>query len=152
VVLCTKNKILIVIKSSKVWNVTWVKIVESPQKYIIQGNIFFLFLIWCFIYLHFKCYSLSWFPLRKPPLPSSLPLLLWGCSPTHSPTHPPTHSLLPIHPVIPLHWAIDLSQDQGRLLILLFNKAILCYICGWSHGFLHVYSYSKAILKNQTLH
>uniref|UniRef100_A0A8C6GPP1 Uncharacterized protein n=1 Tax=Mus spicilegus TaxID=10103 RepID=A0A8C6GPP1_MUSSI len=26
-------------------------------------------------YLHFKCYRLSWFPLRKPPIPSSLPVL-----------------------------------------------------------------------------
>jgi hypothetical protein len=23
---------------------------------------------------------------------------------------------------------------------LMPNKTILCYICGWSHGFLHVYS------------
>jgi hypothetical protein len=48
---------------------------------------FFLFLfIGYFIYLQFKCYPLSWFPLRKPPIPSPLPLLLWGCSPTHAPT------------------------------------------------------------------
>jgi hypothetical protein len=26
------------------------------------------------------------------------------------------------------------------LLPLMFSKAILCYICGWSHGPLHVYS------------
>jgi hypothetical protein len=26
------------------------------------------------------------------------------------------------------------SQNQGSLLPLMFNKAILCYICSWSHG------------------
>jgi len=36
-----------------------------------------------FIYLHFKCYALSWLHLQKPSTPSSLPLLLWGCSTTH---------------------------------------------------------------------
>jgi hypothetical protein len=42
------------------------------------------------MYLHFKCYPLSQFPLWKPPIPS--PLLLWGCSPTHPPiySHVPT--------------------------------------------------------------
>ena len=30
------------------------------------------------LYLHFKCYPLSWFPLQKPPSPSSS-----SCSPTH---------------------------------------------------------------------
>jgi hypothetical protein len=32
------------------------------------------------------------------------------------------------------------SQDQGPLLPLMLDKAILCYICCWSHGSLHVYS------------
>jgi hypothetical protein len=40
----------------------------------------------------------------------------------------------------PLHWGIESSQDQGPLLPLMSNKAILCYICSWSHGSLHVYS------------
>jgi hypothetical protein len=35
---------------------------------------------------------------------------------------------------IPLHWGIESSQDQGQLLSSMPNKAILCYICGWSHG------------------
>jgi hypothetical protein len=39
-----------------------------------------------FLYLHCKCYPLSWFPLWKPPIPSILPLLLWRCSSTHPPT------------------------------------------------------------------
>jgi hypothetical protein len=32
------------------------------------------------------------------------------------------------------------SQDQGSLLTLMPNKAILYYLWGWSHGSLHVYS------------
>ena len=48
-----------------------------------------------FFNLHFKCYPLSWFPLLKLPIPSLIPLLLWGCSLTHPlPSHlsPPWHS------------------------------------------------------------
>ena len=53
---------------------------------------------------------------------------------------PPTYPLPPHHPSIPLHWGIKSSQDQGPLLSPMPNKAILCYICGWSHGSLLVYS------------
>ena len=84
------------------------------------------FLIGYFIYLHFKCYPLSQF-LHPPSLcfyEGALPL---------------THSLPPLHPDIPLHWGIKPSQDQGPLLPLMSYKAILCYICGQSHGSLHVY-------------
>jgi hypothetical protein len=35
---------------------------------------------------------------------------------------------------------VKLSQNQESLLQLMSKKAILCYICGWSHGILHVYS------------
>jgi hypothetical protein len=51
---------------------------------------------------------------------------------------PPTSPLLPPYPCIPLHWGI--KQDLGLLLPLMPNKAILCYICSWSRGSLHVYS------------
>jgi hypothetical protein len=54
--------------------------------------------------------------------------------------HPPIHPLPPLHPGIPLHWGIESSQDQGLLLPLVFNKAILWYICSWMHGSLHMYS------------
>jgi hypothetical protein len=37
---------------------------------------------WIFFYLHFKCYILSWFPLRKTPSSYSLPP-----PPAHQPTH-----------------------------------------------------------------
>jgi hypothetical protein len=43
-------------------------------------------------------------------------------------------------PGIPLHGGIEPSQDQGSLLPLMTDKAILCYICSWSHGSLYVYS------------
>jgi hypothetical protein len=38
------------------------------------------------------------------------------------------------------HWGIKHPQDQGLLLSLMPDKAILCYICSWSCGSLHVYS------------
>jgi hypothetical protein len=50
---------------------------------------------------------------------------------------PPAHYPWPL---IPLHWGIEPSQDQGPFFPLMSDKAILCYICGWSHGSLHVYS------------
>jgi hypothetical protein len=41
----------------------------------------------------------------------------------------PTHPLLLPGLGIPLQRGIEPSQDQGPLLLLLSNKAILCYIC-----------------------
>jgi hypothetical protein len=57
-----------------------------------QFFVFVLFFIVYFLYLYFKCYPLSWFPLWKPPITSLLPLLLWGCSPPSIPISPPWHS------------------------------------------------------------
>jgi hypothetical protein len=59
-----------------------------------------------FIYLHFKCYPLSRFPLRKPPIPSSLSLVLWGCFLTHLPT--PTS--LPCHSPTLWHQAFTVPE------------------------------------------
>jgi len=91
-------------------------------------SISFYFFIGYLIYLHFKCYTPS--QLNPHPLPHSIP---------HSPfsyNHP-----LPFHcPGIPLHWYIKPSQDQGPLLPLMPNKAILCYICGLSRVSPNVYS------------
>jgi hypothetical protein len=53
---------------------------------------------------------------------------------------PPTNPLLHPHPGFPLHWDIKPSQDQGPLLPLMPDKAILWYICNWTHGSLHVHS------------
>jgi hypothetical protein len=88
---------------------------------------FFSFFIRYFLYSHFKCYCLSWFSLQNP-----LSHLPFPCSPTH---------LFPLPcPGIPLQWSIEPAQDQGPLLPLMTNIAILCYICSWSHGSLHVHS------------
>jgi hypothetical protein len=94
---------------------------------------FFLFLSFFgyFLYLHFKCYPLFCPP--QPTIPSPIPCFYEGVP-------PPTHLLPPQCPGIPLHWGIKPSQDQGALLPLMPNKTILCYVCGWSHGSLHVYS------------
>jgi hypothetical protein len=51
---------------------------------------------------------------------SLLPLPLWACS-------PPTLPLLPSCSGIPLHWDIELPQDQGLLLLLMSYKVILCH-------------------------
>jgi hypothetical protein len=49
-----------------------------------------LFFIRYFLYLHFKCYPLSWFPLRKPPTSSPLPLLTNSLTPASWSWHFPT--------------------------------------------------------------
>ena len=60
---------------------------------------------------------------------------------------PPSASMrVFLHPLLlpvlafPSVWGIEHSQDQAPLLPLKPDTAILCYICGWSHGSLHVYS------------
>ena len=53
----------------------------------------------------------------------------------------PTHPLQLPCPGIPLHWGIEPSQDQGPILPLMRpSVTILCFICSWSHGSLHVCS------------
>ena len=55
--------------------------------------------------------------------------------------HSSTYTHPPPCPGIPLHWSIKPSMDQGLFLLLIPDKAILCYICSWSYGSLHVYSF-----------
>jgi hypothetical protein len=92
-------------------------------------SFFILFFYWIFSLFTFQMLPLSQFPLCNPPIstpPASMRVL----------PHP-----LPLpHPGIPLHWGIEPSQDQGPFLPLMPYKVILCYICSWSHGLLHVYS------------
>jgi hypothetical protein len=59
------------------------------QNYWFDLNSFF---IWYAIYLHFKCYPLSQFPLWNPSIPSPFPYLSG-----YSPFHPPTPTSLPRH-------------------------------------------------------
>jgi hypothetical protein len=96
---------------------------------------FVFFLIGYFIYLHVK---------RFPPFLVSPPEHTYTFLPLPASRlvfpHTPTHPLLPPCPCILLCWGVDPSQDQRTLLPLMSNKAILCYICDWSYGSLHVHS------------
>ena len=93
------------------------------------------FLYWTFYLFTFQSLALPGFPSTNPLSQSTSPCFYEGAPP---PTHPlpPTHT----HPGIWLYWSIQPSHDQGPLLPLMPDKAILCYICCWSHGSLHVYS------------
>jgi hypothetical protein len=53
-------------------------------------NLIHSFFIRYFLYLHFKCYPLSWFPLLKPPISSSLSLLPNPPTPASRSWHSPT--------------------------------------------------------------
>ena len=95
--------------------------------------------LFCFVfYWIFYVFTFQMlFPFLISPLetPSSLPapsvsmrmLLL-----PYTPTSPPRHSLI---------LGNGPFTYQGLLLLLMPDKAILCYICSWSHGSLHVYSF-----------
>jgi hypothetical protein len=72
-----------------------------------------LFFIDYFVYLHFKCYHPSWFPLHTlPPLP---PCFFEGAP-------LPTHLVLSHCPSFPLHWDIEPPQDQEPPLPLMPDK------------------------------
>ena len=75
------------------------------SSFLLSFLIFFLNFIGYFIYLHFKCYQTSMFPLHKPPIQSPFPLLLWGCYLTQlPPTSPLWHS-----PTLG-HWAFAVPR------------------------------------------
>jgi hypothetical protein len=42
--------------------------------------------------------------------------------------------------LISLLWGMEPPHDQGPPLTLMPDKVILCYICSWSHGSLHMHS------------
>jgi hypothetical protein len=93
----------------------WKEIAEQyrdNEVYVMELCFFVLFRflkILYFIYLHFKCYSLSsfphWNPLSHPPSPC-----FYEGAP--SPTHPLPHPYIGIL----LYWGIEPSQDQEPLL------------------------------------
>jgi hypothetical protein len=68
-------------------------------------------------------------PYRKPL--SHLPFpCFWGCSPTLPLTLASWRDFSTLGGIEPL-------QNQGSLLPLMHSEAILCYMCNWSHRFLH---------------
>jgi hypothetical protein len=96
----------------------------------------FLSFYWILLYLHFKCYPLSWFPRCKPPIPSLLPLLLWGWCPIHPcmPTSPPWHSLTLGHGAFTesrAYLPIDAQLDHHLLHMWLEPWISPCVLFGW---------------------
>jgi hypothetical protein len=114
-----------------------------------QHKQFFCFVLFCFSFswifslVNFTCYPLSRSPAPNPPPPpkpqshpsSPCSMRVFLHPPTPASASPP-RNITGHH----LHWDIKLSQDQEPLLPLMPHKAILCYICSWSHGSLQVYS------------
>ena len=68
--------------------------------FTLSHNLRNFFFIGYFLYLHFKCYPLSWFPLQKPPIPCPLTLL--------------TNPLLLPGPAIPLYWVGHMIFTRPR--------------------------------------
>jgi hypothetical protein len=103
---------------------------------------YFYFVLFCFVYSpdcsvkKVKIVFYSIFYLFTFQMVSQFPILPTQKSPSHSPStcfyEGVTTSLLPPCPHIPLHWGIKPSQDQGSLLPLMPNKAILCLVPGSS--------------------
>jgi hypothetical protein len=118
----------------------FILLVSSCSNYISVFCFWLLlgFLFVCFgyfMYLHFKCFPSLSFPSENPLTHLLSPCFYEGAPPPNTHTQP-----LPPHlPGILLHWGIKLSQDKEPLLLMPDNP-ILCYICNWSHGSLHVYS------------
>jgi hypothetical protein len=86
---------------------------------------FFFKLDILFIYISNVIASKSQFPLWKLPIPPPASMMVL--------THMQTYYGLAT-------WCMEPSHDQGPLLPLMSDKAILCYICSWTHGTLPVYS------------
>jgi hypothetical protein len=61
-----------------------------------------------FLYLHFECYHLSWFPAPETPYPIPSSPASMRVFP-----HPPPPPLLPIHPPIPFTGALSLHRTKG---------------------------------------
>jgi hypothetical protein len=84
-------------------------------------------------------------PIHQPPIPqpSSPPftLPLWGCSPTH----PPSPAAPLQHPPVLGHETSTGSRASPHI-----DKAILCYLCIWSHGSLPIYSLIGGLVPGST--
>ena len=82
-----------------------------------------------FTYLHFKCYPPSQFPFCKPPVYTLLSPAFMRVLP-----YPPTHSCLTAL-VFTYTGVLNLHRTKGLPLPVMPDKATLCYICSWSHGY-----------------
>ena len=84
---------------------------ESIHSYYNRHSFFFPFLfLGYFIYLHFKCYLPSQFPLHNTPMPFPQPLR--GCSPIHPPT--PAFSTI----AFPYSGSSSLHRTKSPLLVI----------------------------------
>ena len=92
--------------------------------------IFFSF-SWILYLFTFQILSHSRFPFWSTHTITPTPCLSEGA--------PSTHTDLPFHPGLSLNCHIKPTHAQGPFLPLVFNKDLLCLICGWNHGSLHVY-------------
>ena len=99
-----------------------------------------LYLLFFFFFInHFICWHLKWYPpfLGTPPYtPHPIPLLSLHFASLTVLLHPLTHSCLTTL-ASPYAGASRLHRTSPTLMS---DKVILCYICIWSHGFLHVYT------------
>jgi len=85
----------------------------------------FLFLFFYFILFFLdilRIYISNVIPFPPPPIPIPPTPCFYEDAPT------PTHPLQPQNPGITLHWGIEPSQDQGLFLLLMLDKASLCYV------------------------
>jgi len=85
----------------------------------LKPGYFFSFFYWVF-YLHFKCYSLSWFPIYKPPNPSSSPssIRVFPFRTTPLPASPPWHSPTLGDPVLDrIRASLPIGAQQGHPLL-----------------------------------
>jgi hypothetical protein len=82
---------------------------------------------WYFIYLHFKCYPLSWFPLQNPPShpPPSVSMRVIP--------HPSTHSYLPTGAFTGPMASSPIDTQQGHLLLYMQLEPWVtpCVLFGW---------------------
>ena len=91
-------------------------------------NLFLIFLYWIFSLFPFQML----YSFQVSPLETLLSLALSPCLYKGVPRLS-AYSCFPLRG-FHLHWGIEPSQTQGPLLPLMSNKAIICYICGQSHG------------------
>jgi hypothetical protein len=93
----------------------------------LKSRDYFSFFYWL-LYLHFKCYLPSQFALQKPPIPSSLPLPLWGCSPTCPPTAASAWVIEPPQEGLPSQWR---HIRQSSAIYAAVNMGTPCALFGW---------------------